>query len=248
MNKMVAFVYGLFAYIFFVLTMLYTIGFLLNLVVPKTIDNGAETSTIQAVLINVLLFLPFAVQHTIMARPRFKEWWTKIIPVEIERSTFVFIATLIFVVFLWQWRPIPGVIWQVDNIVGKTLLYALYGSGWAIFFYSSFLIDHFDLLGLRQVYLYLTNQPYTDPPFRMVSLYKIVRHPLMLGFLLAFWATPTMTKGHLLFSVITTVYILIGIQIEERDLKHILGNDYLEYRKNTPMLLPSFGKKSASHK
>ena len=246
MSRTTIFVYGLVAYAAFLLTILYAIGFLGNFVVPKPIDAGIEGSLGTAILVNVLLLAAFAVQHTIMARPGFKARWTKIVPEVAERSTFVLAASALLGLVFWQWRPIFGVVWQVDHEVSRAFLYGLFFFGWFLVFYSTFLIDHFDLFGLRQVYCHFKRRPYSPPVFKMVSLYRWVRHPLMLGFVIASWATPMMTYGHLLFAVVITAYIFIGIHFEERDLIKSLGEDYRRYRDETPMLIP-WPKKRAAH-
>jgi protein-S-isoprenylcysteine O-methyltransferase Ste14 len=238
MGRIAAFVYGLIAYAAFLVTILYAIGFIGNLWVPKSLDTGEPGSVGTAVVVNLLLLLAFAVQHTIMARPGFKAWWTKFIPKAIERSTFVLVASGLLLLLFWLWQPIAGDVWRVESQAGVLVLQALFFSGWFLVFYSSFLIDHFDLFGLRQVFLHLKNRPYTDHPFSTVSLYKIVRHPLMLGFLIASWASPVMSVGHLVFAIGITGYILVGIQFEERDLRRALGEDYERYRQTTPALLP----------
>ena len=242
---MVAFAYGLVCYAVFFVSFVYAIGFVGNFVVPKSIDSGPAGPVGLAVLINCLLLGLFAVQHTIMARPAFKRWWTKIVPRAVERSTFVLAASLILLLLFWQWRAIPGVMWQVEQPAGRLMMMGLSLAGWALVLYGSFLIDHFDLFGLRQVYLHLRRRTYTHPGFRTPPLYRLVRNPLMMGFLIAFWATPVMTYGHLLFAIMTTGYTLIGIQFEERDLARILGEDYLRYRERTPMILPLPRKKAA---
>ena len=238
LGRIIAFVYGLAAYTAFFVTILYAIGFLCNLVVPKSIDAGTVGPVGWAVLINVSLLAVFAIQHTIMARPAFKQWWTKIISPAVERSTFVLLSSLILGLIFWQWRPMTSVAWDVQYEPLRMLLHGLFFLGFGLVFLSSFLIDHFDLFGMRQVFLHLTGKPYTPPQFRMAALYKLVRHPLMLGFLIAVWAAPTMTTGHLLFAAVITAYIFIGIQFEERDLRRALGEDYEEYRRTTPMILP----------
>jgi protein-S-isoprenylcysteine O-methyltransferase Ste14 len=238
MKRVVFFLYGTVAYLAFLATILYGIGFVTGLVVPKTINDGVQEPAARAMLINVGLLLLFAIQHTIMARPGFKQHWTKIVPKPIERSTFVLAASLILMLLFWQWRPLPETVWHVEQPALRGLLLGLSLLGWAMVFYSSFVIDHFDLFGLRQVTLYLLDRPYTHPVFMERSFYRYIRHPLMAGFLIAFWATPTMTQGHLLFAVVTTVYIFFGITVEERDLLRILGEPYARYRERTPMILP----------
>ncbi len=238
MRAMLSFLYGAACYVLFVITFLYMMGFVANLVVPKSIDSGSAGPLSQAILINLSLPGLFAVQHTIMARPAFKRWWTRFVPAQIERSTFVLVTCLILFAMVWQWRPMTASVWSIENQAARCAIWSLHYLGWAIVLYSSFLIDHFDLFGLRQVWLHLRGQPYAHAPFAMPWLYRLVRNPLMLGFLIAFWATPEMTQGHLLFDAATTGYILIGIQFEERDLIRILGEDYRRHRANTPMLLP----------
>ncbi len=230
--------YGLMAYLLFLAAFLYAIGFVGDLVVPKGIDDGPAAPLSSAIAIDVLLLGAFAVQHNVMARPRFKEWWIRFVPQPIERATYVAAASLLLLLLYWQWRPLPGVVWHVDNGIVRGLLWVLYFLGWGIVLYSSAVIDHFELFGLRQVWLYFQGREYTTAPFSERSLYRWVRHPLMFGFILAFWSAPTMTWGRLLFAVVTTVWILIAIQIEERDLATFLGEPYRRYRERTPMLLP----------
>lgn len=238
MGRVITVVYGLICYFAFFGTILYAIGFTENMVVPKGIDGGTIGSTGQSILINVLLLGAFAIQHSIMARPAFKVWWTKIIPKPIERSTYVLLASGLLCLMFWQWRPMTNAVWDFQPPAVRYILFGLSFLGWAMVFYSTFIIDHFDLFGMRQVFLYLKGKEYTDLKYAERSLYKIVRHPLYLGFITAFWFTPTMTQGHLLFAAVTTAYILVAIQLEERDLMKGLGQDYVDYRKRTPMILP----------
>ncbi|MEX2307160.1 MAG: methanethiol S-methyltransferase [Pirellulales bacterium] len=238
MTRLLFFLYGLVAYLLFFAAILYGIGFVGNLVVPKGIDDGVAGPLSTAIVVNVSLLLLFAVQHNVMARPWFKDWWTRFVPRPIERSTYVAAASLILLLLYWQWRPMPEWVWNVDNAVGRGILWALYFVGWTIVFYSSFVIDHFELFGVKQVWLYLIGREPATAPFSERSLYRWVRHPLLLGFIIAFWSAPTMSQGRLLFAVVATVWILIAIQIEERDLADIIGDPYRNYRKRTPMLMP----------
>jgi len=242
MNRALSFLYGVFCYAVFLLSFLYAIGFVGNLVVPKSIDSGSESSLARSLVLNVVLLGLFAAQHTIMARPAFKRWWTKIVPVQAERSTFVLAAGLLLLLLYWLWRPMPGVVWSVEHPVGKAVLLGLFWAGWLTALLATFMINHFDLFGLRQVWLHLRRREYHHPQFQTRGLYHYIRHPLMLGFIIAFWATPHMTLGHLLFAVATTSYILIGIQLEEHDLVKFLGKDYEDYRRRVPMLIPFLRK------
>jgi protein-S-isoprenylcysteine O-methyltransferase Ste14 len=208
-------------------------------VVPRTIDSGPSTETTAAVLIDLALLSLFAFQHSVMARPFFKRWWTTVIPPAAERSTYVLLSSLCLFLLYWQWRPLPGVIWNITQPILAGVLWALFVVvGWVIVLISTFLINHFDLFGLRQIYLQFVGRPYTPIPFRTPLLYRFVRHPIMVGFLIAFWATPTMTQGHLLFATVVTAYVLIALKLEERDLLTYYGEEYSSYRRQVRMLLP----------
>jgi protein-S-isoprenylcysteine O-methyltransferase Ste14 len=238
MGRILAFVYGVVSYLIFFVTFLYAVGFVGNLIVPKSIDSGEPTLFTQALLINALLLGLFAIQHSVMARPGFKRWWTRFVPQPVERSTYVLLASLALILLFWQWRPLTDVVWSVENTVGRYILWALFFLGWAMVLVGTFLINHFDLFGLRQVYLYQRGKKYTELGFKTPFLYKVVRHPIMLGFIVAFWAAPRMTVGRLVFAIATTAYILIAIRLEERDIVSIHGTAYEEYRKQVSMLLP----------
>jgi len=219
-------------------TFLYAAGFIGNLVVPKSIDSGRETSLAEALLVNAGLLALFAFQHSLMARPWFKRAWTRVIPEQIERSTYVLFSSLALIFLFWQWRPVGVVIWQVEEQAGRIVLYGLCAFGWLLVLVSTFLINHFDLFGLRQVYLFLIGRKYTQLKFGTPGPYRHVRHPLYLGWLFAFWATPVMTVAHLFFAIATTLYILIAIQFEEKDLVDLHGEDYRQYQKRVPMIVP----------
>jgi methanethiol S-methyltransferase len=236
--KLIAFLYGIVAYIAFFVTILYAIGFLMGAFVPKTIDTGSETSSVEALVVNLLLLSLFALQHSVMARKRFKEWWTQFIPKPVERSTYVLFASLALLLLFWQWRPMPAIVWQIDNPDDAACVAAIQLVGWILVFTSSFLINHFELFGLQQVTNNLADRETAAPRFRTPLYYKFVRHPIYLGFIIAFWAAPTMTIGHLLFAAVSTAYIFVGIALEERDLVELFGDDYRKYKQRVSMLIP----------
>jgi methanethiol S-methyltransferase len=238
--------YGALSYVIFLATFLYSVGFVGNFGVPKGVDTGADKSTFAAVLVDLSLLAVFALQHSIMARPAFKRWWTRIIPSAIERSTYVLASSLALILLYWQWRPLPQTIWEIANPFGRVLIWSIFWLGWCLALVATFLINHFDLFGLRQVYLFATSQPQVTLRFQTPWLYRYVRHPLLAGFVIASWATPSMTRGHLLFAAVSTLYILAAIQLEERDLLHYHGQDYAPYRRQVRMLLP-IPKSSNAH-
>ena len=238
MGRAIAFLYGLVSYVIFLLTLLYAIGFVGEMLVPKAINTGPPGPFLQSLLINVVLLGLFAVQHSVMARPAFKRAWTKIVPTSVERSTFVLVSSLLLVLLYWMWQPMPDVVWSVENATARMVLQVLFFIGWGILVIATFNIGHFELFGLDQVVRNFRGRDLARHAFKMPGLYKLVRHPIMLGFVIAFWSTPHMTVGHLVFSVATTGYIIIGILLEERDLMTFLGAEYAEYRRKVPMLIP----------
>lgn len=237
MPRVLILAYGLLSYAVFFLTFLYALGFVGNFAVPRTMDSPALVPLGNALLVNLGLLGLFAVQHSVMARPAFKHWLTRIIPEPAERSTYVLMSSLALIVLFWFWQPMGGLVWDVQHPVGRAVLYGLYGFGWLVVLVTTFLINHFDLFGLRQVWLHFRGRPYTQLPLRAPGPYRLVRHPLYVGWLFAFWATPSMSVAHLVFAVMTTLYILVAIRFEERDLVDALPG-YAEYRERVPMLVP----------
>ncbi|CAN4278845.1 isoprenylcysteine carboxylmethyltransferase family protein [Pseudoxanthomonas sp. LjRoot125] len=239
MNRSLAVLYGAACYTAFLATFLYAIAFVAGFGVPKHIDNGAQTPLWTALAIDIGLLALFAVQHSGMARPAFKRWWTRFVPPAIERSTFVLVSSAVLALLFWLWRPLPQVVWQVDAGLARGVLWGVSLFGWLLVLTSSFTINHFELFGLRQVWLHARGRVAKDEPFVIRAMYRIVRHPLMLGFLIAFWVTPTMTIGHLLFTAVVTGYIFVAVKfLEERDLVAMHGDTYRDYQRKVPMLLP----------
>jgi len=238
MNRTLTLLFGILCYVVFLAAFLYQVGFVAGFAVPKTIDNGMVVPRLQAITTNVVLLGLFAVQHTIMARLTFKRWWKTVVPEPIERSIYVLLASLLLLLMNWQWKPMPEMVWHVEMPSLRILLYVVAAAGWALVLYATFLINHFDLFGLRQVWLHYKQIPYTQVKFKETVAYQWVRHPLMLGFIIAFWASPDMSQGHLLFAGVTTAYILIAIQIEERTLLALHGEDYQQYQTRVSMILP----------
>ena len=238
MGRILALLYGFGSYAFFFVTFLYAMGFVEGLVVPKTMDSGPVVSAREAVIVNLILLAVFAVQHSVMARPAFKRWWTQFVPKSVERSTYVLLSTAALALLCWQWRPMPEVLWSVTDPYLSKVLIGVSLLGFVIALTSTYLINHFELFGLQQVVNNLTGREAPQAVFRTPLFYKLVRHPLYLGFIIAFWVTPSMTVGHLLFAAATTAYIIVGALLEERDLVDLFGDDYRRYREKVSMLIP----------
>jgi protein-S-isoprenylcysteine O-methyltransferase Ste14 len=237
-----AFVYGAVSYAIFLAVFLYAIGFVGDFAVPKTINSGEPGPLGAALVIDTLLLGLFAVQHSVMARPGFKRWWTRMVPRSVERSTYVLLASLALILLYWQWRPIPTIVWEIGNPTLAMAVQALSFAGWMLVLVSTFVINHFELFGLQQVVTHMGGRAVAEPHFKTPSLYKVVRHPIYLGFIVAFWAAPVMTAGHLLFAAVTTAYILVGIFLEERDLVKLFGDDYRSYKERVAALIPFWRK------
>ncbi|MDO6473754.1 methanethiol S-methyltransferase [Maribacter sp. 1_MG-2023] len=239
MKKSIILLYGILAYVVFLIAFLYAIGFVGNIIVPKTIDSGVEPTLLKAILTNVILLNVFALQHSIMARPAFKKWFTTIISPAMERSTYILLSSLALLLIYWQWQPITTIVWKIENEIVSLVITGIFFLGWLIVLLSTFMINHFELFGLAQIFDNLKNKQTANPKFQTNYLYKIVRHPIMLGFIIAFWATPTMTVGHLLFALVTTIYIFIAVKyLEEKDLRKFIGEKYETYQKEVPMIIP----------
>lgn len=248
MSRVVVFLFGITSYLVFFGTFLYAIGFVGNVIVPKSIDDGTPEAIALSLVINLVLLTVFAVQHSVMARPGFKKAWTRIVPKSIERSVYVLFASSALILLFWQWRPMAGVVWNVENTFLRSALLGIFALGWLIVLLSTFMINHFDLFGLRQVYYHIRGIEPPEMGFTTRAFYNIVRHPIMLGFIIAFWATPTMTAGHLLFAAVTTAYILVAIQLEERDLIDHHGETYETYRRQVGMLVPKSGRRPSTER
>lgn len=242
MRRVMYFIYGTICYVMFLGTFGYAIGFLVNFAVPRSIDKGPATAPSTAIVVNILLLGLFGLQHSVMARPTFKKWWTRYVPEPIERSTYVLFTNIVLILLFWQWRPINGIVWDVQGELARTSIYALFGLGWLVVFVSTVMLNHLDLFGMRQVWLHLLGRQYTRLPFKVPVFYRYARHPLYVGWLMTFWITPTMTAGHLLFAAVNTAYILIAIRLEERNLIEAHGDNYAEYRRMVPMLIPKPGR------
>ena len=238
MSRLATLLYGVITYVVMFATFLYFFGFLANFLVPKGIDSGTPGPLVPSLLMNLALVALFGVPHSVMARPGFKQWWTKFVPQTIERTTYVLVSTLLTILLFWQWQPVPQVLWNIEASGFRILLWAVYVTGIVVLLSSTFVINHFDLFGLRQVFLSWRQKPYKHLPFKVTYFYKFVRHPLYVGWLTMFWATPTMTAGHLLFAIGMSTYILIAVRFEERDLVEYHGAAYQTYRDRVPMLIP----------
>jgi protein-S-isoprenylcysteine O-methyltransferase Ste14 len=239
MKKSIILLYGILAYFVFLIAFVYAIGFVGNIIVPKSIDSGAETTLFSSIFINIVLLSVFALQHSIMARPAFKKWFTTVISPAMERSTYILLSSLALILIYWQWQPITTIVWETESEIAINILTGIFFLGWLIVLLSTFMINHFELFGLSQIFDNLKNKQTPNPKFQTNYLYKIVRHPIMLGFIIAFWATPTMTVGHLLFTLVTTLYILIAVKyLEEKDLRKYIGEEYKTYQKEVPMIVP----------
>lgn len=237
MKKFLMLLFGIISYVAFFASFLYAIGFVGNLLVPKSIDSGSSGSN--ALLINIALLSVFALQHSIMARPGFKKWWTTIFSPAIERSIYVLLSSLALFLIYWKWQPMTDRVWNIEGENYVLIINIIFWLGWGIVLISTFLISHFHLFGLQQVFQNFKNESLSDPEFKMNLFYKLVRHPIMLGFIIAFWADPVMTQGHFLFAAVTTIYMLVAIKfLEERDLLKIHGDEYREYQKRTSMIIP----------
>jgi len=245
MKRWLIFIYGVACYAIAFVTLLYAIGFVGNVIVPKSIDSEPRVTLGVALLIDGVVLALFAIQHSVMARPAFKRWWTRIVPKAAERSTYILFSAVALIIMFALWEPLGGSVWDVQSAIGRDVLYGGFAFGWFLVFLSTFLINHFDLFGLRQIWLQLQRKPYKPLPFKTPMLYRIVRHPLYVGLLFAFWSTPTMTLTHLVFAIATTAYILIGIQLEENDLVAELP-EYAQYRKRVPMLVPFLKRRQQS--
>jgi len=238
MIRIFAIVYGSIAYLAGFITLVYAIGFLGGLPVPKTINSGIPGDLISSIIINLVVLTLFALQHSIMARPAFKKWWVQFVPEYLERSTYILFTAIVLALLYWLWRPMTDVVWHIENNIGVIVMNCLFWSGWIILFASTFMISHTDLFGLRQVYLKFKDQDYPHPEFEISGLYKLVRHPIMTGIIIAFWSTPHMTTGHLLFAAVSTAYILVALQLEEHDLMTLFGEKYASYKRRVSMLFP----------
>ena len=238
MGRLLALLYGVLCYLVFLATFLYAIGFVGGVFVPLSLDSDPSAPFAESLLIDVALLGIFAMQHSVMARPAFKRWWTRFVPRSIERSTYVLFSSLALILLFWQWRPLGGVVWEVDGPMARDMLWALFALGWGIVLVGTFLISHVDLFGLRQVWLNWRRAPYAPPGFVAPLFYRLVRHPIMLGFIVAFWAAPRMTFAHLVFAIATTAYILVALQFEEHDLAASIGEPYRDYQRRVRMLVP----------